>query len=570
MRLTILTAALAATLLGGCATVDVARSVREAETTVAAASTDLLDNQPVRHAFREQGAIVTDVPYVDPTPISRTDADPAIFSKVVTLNEPIGLPIQRMMSRIAELTGMRVTYDADIVEGGGQRDSAAAAAQAEAPVQLVVDSTFAALPQLNNLPTTTLSSAGVQQGGAPSPDASTNIAIVYTGKARGLLDQAAAGMGASWRYDAPDNRIHFYRYLTETLRIATVPGSVSSQASVGGQQGGSNQNSIPSSAQAESKALNDVNVWESLESGVKQLLSPSGTYSISQATTSITIRDRPDRVEAVRKYVRETNATITQQVAVEVRVYRFEKRKSDRRGISWDILANQFAQQGTHRWRLITPRTSDTDLGAGVITVPVRGEDGDYNQLGGSAMAIDSLSRVGNTTEITKQSVITINNQPAPLKVVRRVTYLASTTPLVGTGASNGSAVSAGASLTPGQVETGLSMQILPSVQPDGRQIQLQVLLSLSTLDNMNTLTSGGQSIQAPDVSSREFLQRVWMNSGETLVLAGFERYDTGNTKEGVLDAGLWGLGGTRSRAANNESIVITITPLVSQDYAGI
>ena len=65
-------------------------------------------------------------------------------------------------------------------------------------------------------------------------------------------------------------------------------------------------------------------------------------------------------------------------------------------------------------------------------------------------------------------------------------------------------------------------------------------------------------------------MQRVWMQSGETLVLAGFERYDRGVTKDGLIDASFWFFGGQRAARNNRESIVITITPMVSAGYKGI
>src|SRR5690606_20954939 len=77
--------------------------------------------------------------------------------------------------------------------------------------------------------------------------------------------------------------------------------------------------------------------------------------------------------------------------------------------------------------------------------------------------------------------------------------------------------------LTPGVVTTGFSMSVTPHIL-DNHRVALQYTVTLSNLDNLATIESGGSSIQTPEVSTRSFLQRVAMPVGSTLVLAGFEQ----------------------------------------------
>lgn len=570
--------------LAGCTTSTGVRQEHAARLHDARQTTaNLLAAQPVRSPERRAGALMSDLPFVDPTPVSRMAALPDALSRQVSMNEPAGLPIQRLMHQMQSLpafAGMRLTFDTDIIEGLGQGGPGAAAsapppAPAANPQQaLIVDSTLAALAGLSggNLPGTTVTNAAsVQIGGALGPDLGTRVAIVYSGPAKGLLDQVAAGLGASWRFLPAENRIHFARYVTETFSIATVPGTANSEAQVGGRgQQAQGAGTIQSTAEATNRVVSEIDIWENVEAGVRQLLSSRGTVTVNQTTASITVRDRADRVAAVRDFVRDTNATLTKRVDIEVRVYRVSTRRGDQRGVSLDALINQFSVNPEYRFRLITPRQDTAGLASGVFSIPAR-TGSNINRYGGSAIALDSISEALEASEVTRQSVSTVNNMAAPVKIVRRTSYLASTTPLVGVGGTlTGGAVSAGASLTPGQVETGLNMQVLPSVQSDGQQVFLQIMLTLSTLDRLRIIESGGQSIESPEVSSREFLQRVWLNSGETLVLAGFEQFDTGSERSGFLDASLWPLGGSRERRANRESIVVTVTPVVSVARTGI
>src|SRR5690606_3594988 len=142
-------------------------------------------------------------------------------------------------------------------------------------------------------------------------------------------------------------------------------------------------------------------------------------------------------------------------------------------------------------------------------------------------------------------SAMTSNNPPAPVMVVRRTSSLAETTPTFG--GSAGNAISTGAALTPGTVETGLNLYVLPHVQDDGKRMLLKLMVSLSTLEAMETYSSGENSIQLPQVASREFQQQAWLNSGETLVLAGFEQIDAGLDTASPFDKAVWALGGNSS-----------------------
>lgn len=581
MKTKIALAIAAALLISGCSTsTEIRRDHTQRLAALEARSQALLTEQPARNPERRVGALLSDVPFVDPTPVSKLQSLPASLSRQVAVNEPSGVGVRqlfRQMGQMAPFASLRITYDTDIFEplqaaAPGQGGAAAPPATNNPQQAMVVDSTLAALAGMEGGATgASVALAGLSaMGGQQQP--SGIVAIVYSGTAKGLLDQVASSLGASWRFLPAESRIHFARYVTETFSVATVPGSMTSEARVGGQQAAaSGPGAIQAGVEAQNRVTSEFDIWQGVEQGVRQLLSSSGTVTVNQTTASIMVRDRADRVAAVRDFIRDTNASLTKRVDVEVRVYRISARRGDERSVSLDMLINQFSVNPEYRFRLITPRPDTAGLASGVFTVPPR-TGSNINRYGGSAVALDSISSLLEASEVTRQSISTTNNMPAPVRIVQRTTYLASTTPLVGIGGGGltGGAVSAGASLTPGQVETGLNMQVLPSVQSDGQQVYLQVMLTLSTLDRLNLIESGGQQIQAPEVSSRDFLQRVWMNSGETLVLAGFERYDTGSERSGFIDASLWPLSGSRNRSTNRESIVVTITPVVSVPRTGI
>jgi Flp pilus assembly secretin CpaC len=96
----------------------------------------------------------------------------------------------------------------------------------------------------------------------------------------------------------------------------------------------------------------------------------------------------------------------------------------------------------------------------------------------------------------------------------------------------------------------------------------LQSMISVSTLDGIDTFTSGGSTVQQPKVSARQFINRTWMKSGQALVLAGFQQVEADNTTASPLDQHIWGFGGNRSVANTRDALVVVITPVVTRAEA--
>ena len=75
--------------------------------------------------------------------------------------------------------------------------------------------------------------------------------------------------------------------------------------------------------------------------------------------------------------------------------------------------------------------------------------------------------------------------------------------------------------MTPGTVTVGFTSNFLPRLL-GGQRILLQYALQLSSLVSLDTVSSGGNSIQVPTISEQSASQSVVLKNGETLVLAGF------------------------------------------------
>ena len=159
---------------------------------------------------------------------------------------------------------------------------------------------------------------------------------------------------------------------------------------------------------------------------------------------------------------------------------------------------------------------------------------------------------------MTSSSVTTLNSQPVPVQVARQTGYLQSiSTTTTGTSGTTQT------SLTPGTVTTGFNMNLVPAIYEDGRML-LQYAISISDLAGLTSVASNGQTIQVPEINTRNFLQRVGIKSGQTLILSGFERQSDTWNKSQMFKSTLTGGGYTTN--TTRDVIVIMITPVVLED----
>lgn len=548
-----------ATLTGCTAMTQVHNSVESGYSSAksaAAPSIGMVDRTP----NAERGPAVLDVPYVSIVPITHATGYPPVFDESVNVNFQPSETVAAMLHTVSDMTGVVVTAAPGVLSNV----AGAGAATAAAPHQ---DSTL-------DLPPSVISDTGGSAGGSDASSPAYAPSLSYNGNLKGLLDAIAAKLDAAWSYDGPTNTAHFYRYETKVFTLATTPGSATTDAGVGGANGKTVQGQQGSSttvagASAATSYKGDLEVWKTVGAAVKSMLSHDGAVTLSEATGTLVVRDRYDRVDQVAQYIKQVNARLQLGIQVNVTIYRVSVNNGDDHGIDWSVMYNALG------------RLAD-DVGATIATTPVSvagstslvfnapqsaNRAGTVNNLfAGSNLMVQALSTLGHASVETHQVIFTTNNQPSTIKVVNDQSYLAEATSMFTNGVSSGQTgvVGAGATLTPGSVETGLTMQVLPSVQADGQHLLVQLTLSDSTLESLNTIASGGNEIQVPDVSARQTIQRAWLRSGQTLVLAGFDESHNQNTTKTPFGERTWLFGGNRSLIHARDAIVIVVTPVVT------
>lgn len=497
--------------------------------------------------------------------VARLDKLPALFDEPASFDRTV-FSLQEFAERVTRLTNVPTRVAASAVAaaqrtmGGGSPVPANGSAGAGA-----------GLPPL---PPGMVTGARVQSGstGGARP-LSSGVRIAFRGGSiKSLLDTASARFGVSWKFS--DGNIVFYFTDTRVFQVTSIPGdaklnadvisaATNSQGSSGGGGGlasgsgsgaGGSTPSLSSNNSADTTMTAQLSVYNSLEASIKSMLSAYGSVVPSPATGSIAVTDTPDVLERVSEFVNQENRVLSRQVLVNVTVLSVTLSNGDNYGINWSAVYQALGS----RFGITTtlPLPSSTNQFSASIMTP-------SSRASGTSALISALSTQGAVRRKTSASVTTLNDQPVPVQVATQTGYLAqiSTTNTINVGSQT--------SLTPGTVTTGFNLTLLPHVLDDGTVMMqfytnLSQLLSLETVSNgANTTSANYEQIQVPNIETRNFLQRVAIKSGQTLVLSGYEGLADDGEEQGVGVPQNIALGGSLNATRSREVIVILITPVL-------
>lgn len=394
-----------------------------------------------------------------------------------------------------------------------------------------------------------------QQGTQPGA-----FRLQYDGTLEGFLDRVAARTGNAWRYEA--GRILIYHTDTKIFRVDIQAGESQVQASVssettggsaggggggGGASGGSQSNTGGTTTQASSTN----NPFQTVVEAVQGMLSPKGKVTSVAGLGQVVVTDVPAVLERVDLYIKSINEIATRQVVMDVKVYSIEKSAGDSYGISWDAVWQSLGSQVSAN---ILSAGAAAD-GASALDLTVVDSNSPFNE---SQLLLEALSREGNLQQVTTANLTTLSGRAVPVQVSEETSYLASTQVTL--------VPDAGAQVTrtPGLVTTGFSMMLKPMVT-SGDELLLEMQINLSSLREIRRIgsESDGSLIESPLVDSRQILQNVHLNSGQTLVVAGFEQESIRNDARGIGNPKFMALGGNRASDRRSSTLVVLLTPRV-------
>lgn len=464
--------------------------------------------------------------------------------------------VQDIAERITVLTGLPMQVSPEVLTGTpGMTSSASTGVTGNTSGIMPSTASSGALPT----PSGAGSSSGVSLNQPINGVNPTNTNMVYSGNIAGFLDIVAARYSAYWEWN--EGTIRLFRTKTKTYRLAAIPGDTTLTAKISNSTGGSSGGTggSGSSAQETGAGFTSLSVWKSIEDGVKAIVTQTtGRVVVTPATGTVTVTDTPQVIAQVDKFIEQQNEAMTRQVIVNVKVYSVDISNSDNYGINWDAVYNSASGLfGLTVKSAFAPEAGVVSAGLSILQ-SAKGSGSAVEPWAGSSAVLSALSKQGRVTQLTSATVTTLNNQPAPVQVGNQTSYLASST----TSAAQIGVVPT-VSLQSGVINTGFSMNLVPHLLGDDKLL-LQYAIDLSSLIRIGQISSGTALIQTPEIETRNFLQRVSMRSGETLVVSGFEQTGLNSNTQGVGDAQNYAAGGGLKTSKNRSILVILLQPVIT------
>lgn len=385
----------------------------------------------------------------------------------------------------------------------------------------------------------------------------------YQGALSPLLDKIANHFDVDWRYH--NGVISFIGMETREFTLASLPTIYTTSSSAQGSiMSGTDQGAISSGGSGQNGTQNadtssiTMNYWSQVNNTLSMML-PKGTlYSINQTSGTITVTARPSILDQVETYVRSENQRLLRQVQVSIKILDVEASNGENYHFNPSIVFNDAAKGIAFSYAGPAAMGSASGLAGGTLGV-ISGTTASKvaSEFAGSTAALQALSQRTNSSLRNQGTVVAMNNQLAPLSDMDRQGYLAQMTQTLVQGASTSSV-----SLTPGTVNTGFSMSVLPRIQSDNTLI-LSYKLTISELLSITQVGTNTNFIQVPHVTNRSFYESVHIRSGDTIVMAGIRHNNNSLADNGVGKSNLWMLGGGTNTTNDRREVVVLITPTI-------
>ncbi|MHB1285563.1 MAG: hypothetical protein ACYCYP_03210 [Leptospirales bacterium] len=310
---------------------------------------------------------------------------------------------------------------------------------------------------------------------------------------------------------------------------------------LGGGMGGSGQNV---------SSFSISTVWSEISQSLNSILGGQGNFSIAQSAGTITCTTTPRIMAEVARYVHELNSDLSRHVWLKV-----------------EVLDVSLSLQNANSFNLTAALTGLMKSGSLAVT----GQPGVFSLAGASPVTsttlalpssstngvIHALSSQGKVSVATRSFVTTLNDQAVPVQNVQNIGYLMEN--LAGIAGIGQSTFTQN---VPGTVTVGFTMTLVPHLL-DNKEMLLGVSIDDTNLNQMQTLTSGGGSIQLPNTSQRSFMQWVKLTSGQMAVIGGYEQTRRVFQQNGTGTPSNFYLGGGQNSQIVRDAIVILVTPVV-------
>ncbi len=261
----------------------------------------------------------------------------------------------------------------------------------------------------------------------------------------------------------------------------------------------------------------EINFWEELEKQIHTLMSQDGRLVINRVSGTIQVTDWYQRVDDIENFLKSVHKALHRQVQIEARIYEVNLNDNYSLGIDWSRI-NFYGTSGNFALaNIITAPFGGFIAKAASTTISFA--DGSFDGV------LEALQEQGELRVVSQPRVVTMNNQPALIKVATDQPFFTSTISQ-GT-AGTGNIVTEQAR----SVTVGLVLSVTPQISEDG-WIMMDVTPIISRLREIAESPLGTANAPILDVKQSSGLVRL--RDGEMIIIGGLIQEESSETERKV------------------------------------
>lgn len=350
----------------------------------------------------------------------------------------------------------------------------------------------------NSLTSDSSGGSGSSSGSGLSP---TDSATLQSGVHGGIVNSAMSGGSADsisgTKIYSVDEFDFWGRVEKEVFEIAFRPGDA-------------HQPKRSSSTSTNSSSDKNTNDTEDIGDGESVI--------VNKAAGLITVTGTIKQLERVRKYLKELEEQMQNQVLIDVTILNVTHTNGNTVGVDWNQLYN-----------------------AGNFVMPNQQQDGGEGnpvlELGGYRLfsagfslnrIIEFLTTYGTVRSISNPKVLTLNNQPALISVGSILRYSQSSTYLT---ATSGTSSTTSNEDYP-SIFAGVLLDVTPSIQ--GEYIMLKINPSITSTKDATVENQATALAEPPNLNASQLSSLVRAKDGDKIIIGGLIGKSATNTKSRV------------------------------------
>ncbi len=290
---------------------------------------------------------------------------------------------------------------------------------------------------------------------------------------------------------------------------------------------GASQANVSTTASGEAGTISltsedEILFWDEMKEELSQIVGEKAIITINKTAGVIFLQGPQNVVLSVQRYLTSVVPSIVQQVEIVARIYEVTLNEDHSLGVDWNELSRVFEYDGMDL--NLNFGTQNSVVSPSYSNPTINGSLGFNSSTGNFASVIQAMRQQGDVRAVSQPKIVTMNNQPAMVKVGTDLPYFSATV-------SIDSETGAREIVEQTNVVTlGIILSLTPQVSTDG---WITLNIDPMVTDLVSTATSSIGST-APIVDVKQSSSMVRLKNGETSAISGLIHTKKVNEERGV------------------------------------